>query len=397
MLNLHILKHIYYCILLLSGVLIGQVELSAEDTISTPSNKYDPKLIWSTLLEGRQILTSGQCEVEVNTTISDSGADEHKLEGSKTRYQLTWDKERFRVDQTEDRPKNPEDAIVSRTSLVDGTYRCIPTFKLQDSLAYEFEGVTKDSAPADRPSLMHGNGWYDPRLCGIWAEAFFPLSHHDFSQMANMTSYTSSMEAVPETRDGQDLVRLKWNYPKGYVVREFLLDVRQNMIPIEVTAFAMPPGGRPFRDTISTEWGTESVPTSSGVMKYPFPKSVVYRRYEGDTIDEEQIWQFTNVTKLNESIDPAIYDWPALGLRYGATVQRSLKGQEKRNETWNGNAFEKWIPTPLDFKRVDLSAIPSSNQGQARSVLFWVNIIVVAACSAYYLLRYLRHRSAITK
>ena len=93
--------------------------------------------------------------------------------------------------------------------------------------------------------------------------------------------------------------------------------------------------------------------------------------------------------------DPAIFDWPALGLRTGAVVDQVNASNVTHTVQWNGKAFGEWKAIPMETLFPPSTAPPPNRW---RGVLFWGNIVVMFACVAgYLLLKRARSRSVSDK
>ena len=365
-----------------------QVAVTAQDVAPEKLNDLDPAKIWSSLLAERQKLTSGQVDVEVEVIQAGTSNVMEELNGSTRNYQLSWDHERFRVDLKETRPKNPDDANDFRTSFIDGTFRSIPVYSRPDVMAYEF--AVKGPEKAEQPVRLMGRNWVDPRIAGLWPDSFSDLGRMNFEELLKLPSYLKGMEADVDMLDGEGFVRLKWVYQENNAVRNFLLDPKLDFAPREVSMSVSPPGGIVMRDTIACEWSKESIPDGSNVFSYAFPKTITYHRYLDDRLESHEICRFSPPRGLNLPLDKAIFDWPAMGLRPGAVVERAAISGSKNTVSWNGTTFVKWKPVPLDLRDLESTNLPPRPVSRSRRILFWINVGAALACSGYFLLKRLQ-------
>jgi len=246
---------------------------------------------------------------------------------------------------------------------------------------------------SEGPFYLGGNGWIDPRIPGIWPYPFSELSGLTFEELTDLPKSLQGAEAKVEVKNGEELIQLKWTYKGDNIKREFLLDPKLNFAPLGVSLSALNPDGTVFRDTIDSEWIMESIPSGSQTLRYAFPKTITYKRYDSGEIKRHEICRFTLPKQLNMPIDETIFDWPAMGLRAGTTVRRSGKSNDREHVTWNGKAFEAWKPVLLEIQNLPSSNGPLKPEVPPRRTLFWVNIAMLLACSAYYLLRRFRWRN----
>ena len=382
------------CLLLIGSLVLLPLAVNADESSPVKPAELAPQVIWSSLLTERQKLTSGECDVEVEMLLVSGGEPGQQLAGSTWKYHLFWDHERYRLDLTETRPRNPEEANDYRTSFIDGKYRCIPAFSRPNVIAFE---DAKQST--EGPPIEVCQQFIDPRIAGICPDPFSGISRHSFEKLAGLPKALQGLEANVKVVNGEELIELKWIYKGDNFVRTFLLDPKLNFAPREVALSAKNPNGSLFRDTITCEWTLESIPTESDNSTYAFPKTVTFIRSDGGEITEHEISRFSLPRQLNIPIDEATYDWPALGLRAGATVRRSSKSNDREHVTWNGKSFEVWMPKPLDLKNLEIPAPapPPRSESSYRRAFFWVNLGVVLTCAGYYLLMRLRTRRAIEK
>ncbi|AGA29045.1 hypothetical protein [Singulisphaera acidiphila] len=154
----------------------------------------------------------------------------------------------------------------------------------------------------------------DPRLVGMSPSSFLNLIHASLHQWVGKASFAKDAVLSIEDFAGERAHRVSFTLPEGVTASLWFYDAKLSVACIDVSQFHI-------RERVESTYDT--------VDGYGwFPSKAVYRRWESKDLVTEDVTDI-KVEQINQPIDPAVFDFPGMGLPEGTVISdRTREGSK---------------------------------------------------------------------